>query len=389
MTTRGPSLRVPIGAVLQRRLDSAHVRRLWTRVRGGRRRGRFSVKTLAAFAFGAIAMLVAALSLLPVAPSPLHLRGGSEIPDALDARGATVFDDGSSIALSAGAHVDLLESTGRVFALALRRGATEFDVTPGGPRRWRIECGPVTIDVVGTHFTIERTKELVRVSVSRGVVLVRGDAVRDRVRRLTAGQRLEVPLSEAVAASTSMNAAPPQAVSSVETPREPDPAKEPAHPSPPRAAPTEGAPAAPAEPSAATASAGLQPQVSDREAITRLFDAADTARRAGRLSDASLVLERIVRDYPADPRSALAEFSLGRLSLDGLGDAPSAAQHFTRALAVGLPATLSEDARARLVEALGRAGDEQAAAAAAARYRAIYPDGRFRADVDRWGRAGR
>ena len=61
-----------------------------------------------------------------------------------------------------------------------------------GPRRWQIECGLATVEVVGTHFDVERSPGRLRVAVARGQVLVRGERVPDRVRRLAAGEALEV-----------------------------------------------------------------------------------------------------------------------------------------------------------------------------------------------------
>ena len=62
---------------------------------------------------------------------------------------------------------------------------------PGGPRRWQIECGLATVEVVGTS-SAARGPHGLRVGVERGVVLVRGERVVNHVRRLTAGESMEI-----------------------------------------------------------------------------------------------------------------------------------------------------------------------------------------------------
>jgi hypothetical protein len=73
--------------------------------------------------------------------------------------------------------------------------------------------------------------------------------------------------------------------------------------------------------------------------------------------------------------------------LDALGNPAQAVLAFQRALDLELPMTLAEDAEARLVEALVRAGRADKARAAADRYRSHHPNGARRADVDRWSPA--
>jgi transmembrane sensor len=93
-------------------------------------------------------------------------------------------------------------------------------------------------------------------------------------------------------------------------------------------------------------------------------------------------LERILDVYPRDPQAPLAAFALGRLQLDTL-DAPApGARALERALALGLPQSLREDARARLVEAYTRAGEAGAARAAGQAYLREFPNGRYRARVE-------
>jgi transmembrane sensor len=75
---------------------------------------------------------------------------------------------------------------------------------------------------------------------------------------------------------------------------------------------------------------------------------------------------------------------MGTLRLDALDEPAVAAGDVARALDLGLPRALQQDARARLVEAHARAGDPARARAAAADYRARFPAGSRRAQVDTW-----
>lgn len=77
---------------------------------------------------------------------------------------------------------------------------------------------------------------------------------------------------------------------------------------------------------------------------------------------------------------------MGKIHSETLGDSVSGARWFERAIALGLPAGLDEDAHARVVECLARAGRPEDAAAAAERYEAKFPMGRHLARVRRWKR---
>jgi hypothetical protein len=95
-----------------------------------------------------------------------------------------------------------------------------------------------------------------------------------------------------------------------------------------------------------------------REATAKqLFEAADTARAAGRTKDAAALLDRVRRHYRSDARAGLAAFQLGRLRLDSLGDPSGAVEALDDSIALAPTASFREDAEARRIEALERAGD--------------------------------
>jgi len=250
-----------------------------------------------------------------------------------------------------------------------------------------LECGLATVEVVGTRFTVERTARLVRVSVERGIVIVRGERVRDRVQRLTAGQSLEVDDGSVSAQAPSARGEAPQA--SVPAPFAP--------------VRTPSISAAPYAPSShewrgleqsgdhAGAYAELGPagiaSAATGASVGDLLALADVARLSGHPADAVGPLTRAITEHPEDPKAPLAAFTLGRLQLDALGHPALAADAFTRALALGLPQSLQEDAYARLVEARARAGDSAEAAAAAQEYERRFPSGKRLAEVHRWTRS--
>jgi transmembrane sensor len=315
---------------------------------------------------------------------PLLLTGGRALPGSVQpvARDqALALQDGSFITVSAGGQLDLLESSGRVFSVALRHGRARFDVQPHGPRAWRIDCGAIAVEVVGTSFELERTAQAFRISVQRGVVLVRGEGVPDRVQRLTAGRELRVDL-----AAAAPRAQPALHDAGLPPPSAPEPQPQPAQQA------THGDSEARWRVAARNRhwdaafeqlrADGLQREARVAQQIEELTLLSDIARLSGHPREAVAPLQRIVNEHERDPRAALSAFALGRIRLDSLGEPAAAARDFERALVLGLPRALSEDAHARVVEALARANDGVAVRRAAQRYRAEFPQGKHRAAID-------
>jgi transmembrane sensor len=385
-------LPVPLHRLLDddRAASARELQQMWRTIddaRSARRRGRpvrASSSRLAAAALAVVVLvgisLQAMLSLRE--PRPLQLAGGGALPATIApvARFRPAeLDDGSRITVARGAKLDVLESSAHKLVLALRRGRARFDVRPNGPRAWQIDCGGVTIQVVGTAFVVERAPAEVRVSVERGAVLVLGERVPDRIQRLGAGAQLAVVVGDA-----SAPAAP--------TPdtRAPHPQRE-----------------SRAISLAATAwrdaarrkdwnrawralrSDGVVQHTRRADGIEDLLLLADVARLSGHPRDAIAPLRRVT-EHGSDPRAALAAFMLGRLQLDELNAPGAAALDLSRALELGLPGSLEHDARARVVEAYGRAGMHPQARAAAADYHRRFPQGQRAQQVDRWsgGRSG-
>jgi transmembrane sensor len=368
----------PIRRALDAGVDEAGLQRVWSSVRARReaRKPARSIRWRPLVIAAATAVAATVIAAWPsdegARPGPLTLLGGRE--PGVFGEGRAELSDGSTIDVSPGARISTLESSDGAFMLLLGSGRARFEVTPGGPRRWTIECGLVTVEVVGTIFTIarERDPESVVVEVERGAVLVRGELVHDRVQRLGAGDRLEVRAPIALVADA----------------REPTPETGAPEEEDSEADAIDAPVRAPAWRELAERSAyreayeslgdeGFRREVA-RAGVNELFALADVARLGGHPNDAIPPLERIVTEHSSDSRAALAAFTLGRIHLDNRGDARRAIELFDRALALGLPDDLAEAALARLAQARARIGDHDGARAAARTYLERYPRGAHR-----------
>jgi transmembrane sensor len=411
-------LRAPLKTLADAPVDELTVQRMWRAVgkrraqgMGGktslRRRGALALAACIAFAcFVRFAGHRDAGSLRQVDGAELgSLEGGVLDSESSMHRNAVVpprsvaLDDGSSLLLFANARVKTLENTSSSLVTLLETGRVTFDVQPGGPRRWTIECGLATVEVVGTRFTVERSPHHGHVEVERGIVLVRGELVKNRIQRLTAGEALDIDDLSTGASTT------PRAASS--------PSITPAVPSVSAAPSIVAAPPSSAASNASSTAAdeahvqwrelarkgafkeaygaiahddGVA-QEAKRASVDDLLLLADVARLSGHSSEAVAPLTRVLDEHGGDPRAPIAAFTLGRVELDALGQAAAAAQTFARAISMGLPQGLREDAYARIVEARARSGDRAGARSAAADYEARYPSGRRLVEVRGWALA--
>lgn len=387
----------PVRRVLRDPVDEASYQRMWRavgvrRATAWRRRERLPWRRAARIAVPAMAVAaaVAAVALgwprgeapprspaQKAAAGPLRTAAGG-LPSALVSRpGAgpvtTRFADGSRVTLTAGATLRARRNTARRFVTELESGRARFEVEPGGPRRWEVDCELAVVHVVGTRFEVEREPGRVRISVERGKVRV-VDRVHRRDELLGAGASLlvedEVP-----------PAAPPPTVA---------PATDGGTTAGPAPSETAHWRALARDGEYDRAWHALGPRGLERE--TRAADAeellalADVARLSGHPADAVAPLERLLRERPGNANAGLAAFTLGVIRMDRLGEPDEASAAFERALELGLPPSLRQDALARLVVSRGRAGDTDGAASAARRYLDQFPDGPRRTDVRRWAR---
>ena len=383
-------LQLPLKDHLRDPVDEAAIHRMAmaidARVQG--RGGRRALPLLLVGAVTAVALYFFAWSPIRRGPGPLMRADGQEIVamDAAKAGSELDLSDGSRIWLFPGARFEPLESTGARFSAIVAQGYADFDIRPGGPRHWIIECGLATVEVVGTAFTCERGPGRLRVVVRHGVVLVRGERVPGRARRLSAGEALDLaedgaPVSPAAApiSSTSLDDRPAPVEMPAAVKRETVKARlvvgkswrELARNGRNR------------EAFAVLGSEGLRRE-SERLGVVDLLALADVARLSGHPAEAVMPLERILAEFANDAQAPLAAFALGRLELDSLGRARAAAVAFRKALELSIPSSLREDALARLAEACARSGDRVAAQRAVDAYRSEFPNGRHAHAIQGW-----
>jgi transmembrane sensor len=250
---------------------------------------------------------------------------------------AVALEDGSEIVAAPGARLERTSTSADEVRVALRDGSATFEVARNPARTFVVEANDVEVRVVGTRFVVRRELGgVVEVRVERGAVDV---VVRGEVHRLRAGQSRRVePVVEAT----------------VDEP------------------PTEAVEV----PAKRSTRARRVERTERREEPREAFDAARTARREGSTREAAALYERFLNDFPRDERAGLAAFELGRLRMDSLSDPRGAANAFGRALELAPRSPFAEDARARLVDAHGRAGDHASCERSRARYLALHPEGR-------------
>ncbi len=355
-------LKAPLDRSLDQSVPEDAVQRMWSGIEQQRTQ-RTWLRAPGRLAYAAVFAVALVAALLwfrrphegALAASALTLTNG-RAPTTLGAQIATVAElsDGSRIDLRPGSSLDVVENSGQAFVAVLRRGEGEFEVRPGGPRRWTVEAGLASVEVVGTHFEVSREPGRVTVRVERGVVLVRGERVRDRVQSLRAGDSLvveEPKLGSADAPAT-----------------------------------TAAQPAAEAAPETSTDVATPAPSASIKAppAVDELLLEADRLRKSGDLQGALALLRRTLAERRGDPKSSYAAFTLGKLLLDHAAQPGEAALAFAQCLSLAPPSALAEEALSRLVESEARAGHAEQARVRADEYRKRFPSGRRSREVERW-----
>jgi len=243
---------------------------------------------------------------------------------------------------------------GRGFVL--RAGGARFSVPHDEGRPFVVTAGAVTIEDLGTTFTVRFTAaDRVKVAVEEGRVRVRAGETDTEV---SAGAALEVPAGPVAGAAKQQR--PARAVAASWRPLAERGQYE--------------------EARSALRNAGPSAVRND---TPDLLLAADAARLSGHPAEAVPYLERVVHGHSHDPRAGLAAFTLERVLLDELGRPNEAADAFALARSFGGP--LAEDALAREVEAASRGGDVTRSRDLALLYRRLYANGRRAKAVSRFG----
>lgn len=394
----------PLGKQLTKNVDPRAIDEVWDRIEARRGRGGSPQLTGArlSLAFAVVVALVALLvfrgALFGAPPSAIRLANGDALPARLGQPVAreVQLDDGSRLSLAEGTRLEPAVNTGRALSFVMEQGATTFDVVPDGPRLWTIDAGLATVSVLGTRFRVTREPHRVRVDVERGLVRVASATLEGGEVRLTAGQWVEVrddapsPAASISAPTTTALVSPPP--SATAAPSSSNAVVQPTPPSTPTPVVTTAtATERPWHPLAKKGEYGAAYEALGQEGVARetnrattaseLMQVADVARLSGHPKDAVAPLERVVTEHHGDPSAPQAAFTLGKVQLDALGQPAAAAAAFEKAIALGLPMALREDAFARRVEAYSKAGNVAGAKTARAAYDDAFPDGRHRAAV--------
>jgi transmembrane sensor len=328
---------------------------------------RRAIVILAAAACGLLALLV-----WPTR-APELAEKAPEAP-ALTRDGRTLrFADGSAVhLLDDRSEVEVLATSAQLVELRLSQGRGHFSVTPHEqPRRFVVRVDDLTIEVLGTAFTVVREPGRVHVSVERGKVQVRTSREQ---RLLVAGEAawFGETLEPAVAAQVDEPALP-------------------VSPEPPAAKPaSEGAEARERflEHARGRRYARAMQVLRERPGVVHdnaeeLMLAADSARLSGDAAAAVPFLRRVAEQHARDSRAPLAAFTLGRILLFELGRPGEARAAFALTQKLSARGALAEDALAREVEAARGAGQRDAVRTLAHEYLTRYPEGRRRAEVMR------
>jgi transmembrane sensor len=330
-----------------------------TRRAQARRRSALAISSLSILA--AVAVFFALRGPLvqhPVAVAP---------PKTVQPAGLFALPDGSSVsARSSDARVQPVEVTARAVTLKLESGAAKFSVTPNASRPFRVLARNVTVTVLGTIFDVGFEGTGVRVSVEQGRVRVdSGTNSRELAPGETAlfADALAAPEPQPTAAGPAAQT-PPAAVSN---------------------GPSWRALAQDGDYSSALVRLTLDGPSAVRDTPDDLLLAADVARLGGQPARAVAPLERVVSRHAGDSRAPLAAFTLGRVLLDQLGRPREAANAFASARRLAPAGALAQDALAREVESLSRAGDTTRARSRAQKYLELYPNDRRAASVRRFG----
>lgn len=297
------------------------------------------------------------------ASSPQPMASKAEAPDSLHMRLA----DGSEVSLhDARTRVIVTRSSGAAMDLDMSEGRARFDVVHREQRVFRVQCGEVSIKVLGTSFELERDGARTRVSVLRGRVAVAWSTGHSE---LSAGEAAWFPRASEPSAPA-VDAAQRNTKRATRRPSAgPNAWREPAE-------------LGDFERAYELLARAPQPVADD---VEELLLAADTARLSGHPEAALPFLKRVIAQHANDSRAPLAAFTLGGVLMQQLGQPREAEAAYARARELSLNPSLSEDALARQVEAAFRAGDSSHARALAEAYLASYPKGRRVHAVQRFG----
>lgn len=304
-----------------------------------------------------------------LARSPAPVAGSVSWSEAPDSR-VVRLGDGSLATLADGARIQqTVDTASDGVTVELAHGSARFDVVRHPARSpFRVVAGQVSIEVVGTIFTVERRGPAARVAVDKG-----------RVRVAWGGGEILLGPGDTGVFPPALEPAEP-ALETTPAPAEVPPAPRPAQ-RPPHvrgadaAAPSWRALARDGEFERAYLLLARDGAASIHGDAGDLLLAADVARLSGHPAAAVPSLREVLERHGADPRAPLAAFTLGRVLLEELGDPRRAAEAFASTQRLDPHGPLAENALAREVEAWFRAGEGRRARERGETYVRRYPTG--------------
>jgi transmembrane sensor len=296
-------------------------------------------------------------------------------------RAPITFSDGSKLtALDPQTRVSVLEAVPERIVAGVDRGSVRFEVSHHPERVFRAQAGNVSVEALGTIFTVERLDPGVWVSVTRGRVRVEWP---NGTRELSVGEAEFFPprVSDgAVAAQNTPTEVQGSTLDEIATPEEARPVGSGEGPRMPRwkalARQKKHGEAYDAFGSL-TANQLRNPE--------DLLLASDAARLSGHASQAVPFLERVLMQFRRDARAPVAAFNLATILMNSLNNPAKAAERFAEYRQLAPNGSLGEDALAREVQAWSLAGQPDRARERAQEYLRLYPRGQRSTLVRKFG----
>ncbi len=327
------------------------------------------------------------------APTPLAFTVGTEarpgvVGEWMSADGEPLgvrFSDGSAVTLAPQSRARIASTAANGADLVLEQGVLDAEVVHRESAAWSLRGGPYSVRVTGTRFTLswDPTAERLEVGLQEGSVSVSGPHLPEG-RAVVAGERLLVEVrtgemllwrADQARAAPSL-AAPPAPSASTSAPGK-DESTTPHPPAASAAPPAEDWRARLARGDSRGAVAALERagvgEATRSATAAELWQLADAARFAGRPDVATAALSTLRSRHGTRGSTA---FLLGKIAADQRGAPAEAVRWFDLYLAEAPNGPLAEEALGRLMT-LQRRSNPAAAATAAKKYLARYPNGAY------------
>ncbi|GHG93202.1 FecR family protein [Comamonas sp. JC664] len=153
----------------------------------------------------------------------MRLRSGSAVRTPARSSAMLRLPDESRVRLSAGSEVELSRAESRDVHLTVKQGRLSVEASHAERHGFLVEAAGMRVSVVGTVFTVERTKDGAAVAVAEGQVRVEADG--QPARLVSAGERLELHSRKHTLSPRKMSKPDLRAFAELRAPTEPAPAR--------------------------------------------------------------------------------------------------------------------------------------------------------------------